>query len=147
MNRMQNKIIIPSILFISVLIFSFFALSKEKSKKQLPENETKTENNQQESSIILFYGDGCPHCKIIEEYIAANGIQNKILFDKKEIYHNKNNASDLEAKAKICGIPANSIGVPFLWSGEKCFMGDQDIIEFFSAKSGASSEEKQKNNE
>ena len=131
---MKNKIIIPTILFIVVLIFSFFALSQEKKENQALTNETTTTENQSESQIILFYGDGCPHCKIVEEYINESNIQNKISFAQKEVYYNQNNAKELEAKAKICGLPTDSIGVPFLWDGEKCLIGDQDIINFFKQK-------------
>lgn len=129
---MNRKIIIPTILFIVVLIFSFFALPQEKNKNQT--NETTATENQSSDQIILFYGDGCPHCKIVEEYINENNIQNKISFAQKEVYYNQNNAKELEAKAKICGLPTNSIGVPFLWNGEKCLIGDQDIINFFKQK-------------
>lgn len=120
---MKNKITIPTILFAVVLVFSFFALSQEKDK------------NQQTNQIILFYGDVCPHCKIVEEYINKNNIQNKISFAQKEVYYNQSNAKELEAKAKICGLSTDSIGVPFLWDGEKCLIGDQDIINFFKQKS------------
>ncbi len=129
---MKNKIIIPTILFIAVLIFSFFVLSQEKNKNQT--NETTATENQSVSQIILFYGDGCPHCAIVEEYIKENRIGDKISFVQKEVYYNQNNAKELEAKAKICGLPTDSIGVPFLWDGEKCLIGDQDIINFFKQK-------------
>lgn len=61
-------------------------------------------------------------------------MDDKISFAQKEFYYNQNNAKELEAKAKICGLPTNSIGVPFLWDGEKCLIGDQDIINFFKKK-------------
>lgn len=131
---MNKKIIFPTILFIAVLIFSFFVLSQEKNKNQTPTNETTITENQTESQIILFYGDGCPHCAIVEGYIKENNIQNKISFSQKEVYYNQNNAKELETKAKICGLPTDSIGVPFLWNGEKCLIGDQDIINFFKQK-------------
>jgi len=131
---MNKKIIIPTILFIAVLTFSFFALSREKSENRFPANELTKEENQSISRIVLFYGDGCPHCAIVEKYIEENKIKDKISFAQKEVYHNQNNAKELEAKAKICGLPTNSIGVPFLWDGEKCLIGDQDIIDFFKQK-------------
>jgi glutaredoxin len=131
---MKNKIIIPTILFIAVLVFSFFALSQEKDKSQPQANEPTSQENQQSSQIILFYGDGCPHCTIVEEYIKKNSIGDKISFAQKEVYYNQNNAIELEAKAKICGLPTDSIGVPFLWNGEDCLIGDQDIINFFKQK-------------
>jgi len=131
---MKNKTTISTILFAVVLIFSFFALSQEKDKNQISTNETVAEKNQSADQIILFYGDGCPHCAIVEDYIKENNIIDKISFAQKEVYYNQNNAKELEAKAKICGLPTDSIGVPFLWDGEKCFIGDQDIINFFKQK-------------
>lgn len=130
---MSKKVIISTILFIAVLIFSFFALLQEKDKKQTSTNETTTEN-QSTSQIILFYGDGCPHCTIVEEYIKENKITDKVSFVQKEVYYNQSNAKELKEKAKICGLPTDSIGVPFLWDGEKCLIGDQDIINFFKQK-------------
>ena len=97
-------------------------------------NETTATENQLANQIILFYGDGCPHCAIVEEYINKNNVQNKISFTQKEVYYNQSNAKELETKAKICGLPTNSIGVPFLWNGDKCLIGDQDIINFFKQK-------------
>jgi glutaredoxin len=131
---MKNKTTISTILFAVVLIFSFFALSQEKDKNQISTNETVAEESQSADQIILFYGDGCPHCAIVEEYIKENSIGDKISFAQKEVYYNQNNAKELEAKAKICGLPTDSIGVPFLWDGSKCLVGDQDIIEFFKIK-------------
>jgi glutaredoxin len=131
---MKNKIIMPTILFAVVLIFSFFAFSQGKNKNQNSTNEIVAEGNQSADQIILFYGDGCPHCAIVEEYIKENDVNNKISFAQKEVYYNQNNIKELEAKAMICGIPSDSIGVPFLWDGSRCFVGDQDIIKFFQSK-------------
>ncbi|MDD2732154.1 MAG: hypothetical protein PHI53_03085 [Candidatus Pacebacteria bacterium] len=131
---MNKKVLIPTILFIAVLIFSFFALSQEKNKNQTPTNETTITENQSESQIILFYGDGCPHCAIVEDYIKSNNIKEGLSFEEKEVYNNRKNADELAAKAKICGIPTDYIGVPFLWDGSKCYVGDQEIISFFNQK-------------
>jgi len=126
---MKNKVIVPTILFIIVFILSIFVLLQNK------DNNTVQNNRQtEESQIILFYGDGCPHCAIVEEYIKKNSIKEKLSFGEKEVYHNQNNANDLAQKAQICGIPTNSIGVPFLWDGLKCYVGDQEIIDFFNQK-------------
>lgn len=130
MNNTNKKILIPTVLFLFVLLFSFFALSHEKSRGQSPLNGSVTDQ------IILFVGDGCPHCAIVEDYIAKNEIASKIPFVQKEVYHNQGNANELVEKAKICGLPTNSIGIPFLWDGNggKCVVGDQDIIGFFKSK-------------
>jgi len=131
---MYKKIIIPTILFIAVFTFSFFALSGEGKKNKPTITEPAGQQNQAVGQIILFYGDGCPHCEIVEEYIEKNNIKEKLSFVEKEVYYNKINANELGEKAKICGLPTNSIGVPFLFDGEKCFIGDQDIINFFKQK-------------
>lgn len=131
---MNKKIIIPSILFIFVLGFSFFVFSQEKKQDQPVNNGSAEKINQSESQIILFYGDGCPHCAIVEENIKENKFDERIAFSRKEVYYNRANAKELEEKAKICGIPTDSIGVPFLWDGEKCLIGDKDIVNFFKQK-------------
>lgn len=125
---MKNKIIIPTILFIVVLIFSFSLLLQKKDN-----------NHQQngQSQIILFYGIGCPHCAIVEEYIKNNNIESKISFAQKEVYYNQTNQNELTEKAKICGIPETDIGVPLLWDGEKCLIGDVDIINFLKEKTNS----------
>ena len=123
---MNKKILLPTILFASVLVFSFLVLLKNQPINQQSE----------QSQIILFYGIGCPHCAKVEEFIKENQIEKIISFVKKEIYFNRQNAKELEEKAKICEIPENEVGVPFLWDGEKCFLGDVDIINFFKEKIG-----------
>jgi len=123
---MNKKILLPTILFAIVLVFSFLVLLKNQPINQQSE----------QSQIILFYGIGCPHCAKVEEFIKENQIEKTIPFVKKEIYFNRQNAKELEEKAKICEIPENEVGVPFLWDGEKCFLGDVDIINFFKEKIG-----------
>ncbi len=85
------------------------------------------------SGIILFSKTGCPYCAKVEEYVAANNVQEKVKFEVKNISLGAN-ARLLEEKAKICGIPLETVGVPFLWDGSKCIMGDEDIINFFKEK-------------
>jgi len=95
-----------------------------------------TFSNNTSSTIILFYGEGCPHCAKVEEFIKENKIKEKITFEEKEVYFNKENAKQLIEVAKKCGFNENEIGVPFLWDGEnqKCIVGDEPIINFFKEK-------------
>jgi len=131
---MKSKIIIPAILFSIILAILVFALIGAKGKNQLQTTDSTSQNNQSAGQIILFYGDGCPHCANVEKYIADNNLESKISFAQKEVYKNQSNAKELEDKAKICGLPADSIGVPFLWDNGKCLVGDKDIIDFFKQK-------------
>lgn len=139
---MNKKLLVLTILFLAVAILAIFALAnnkkdttdKEVSDVQNPSQQTNQGQTQETNGIILFYGDGCPHCAIVEEYVNQNGIEAKVSFAKKEVYYNKQNADELIAKAKACSMSTNSIGVPFLWDGSTCLVGDQDIIEFFKSK-------------
>lgn len=128
---MNKKILFPTFLFISVLLLSIFILWE--NKESGPDLGGAGQPNS-ENQVILFYGDGCSICAIVDDYIGKNNVKEKIEFEQKEVYYNKNNANELIEKAKTCGISAESIGVPFLWDGEKCLMGSQDIINFFKQK-------------
>jgi len=87
----------------------------------------------QKPTMILFYGDSCPHCKIVEEYISANNVKDKYHFQELEVYNNKQNAQLLAQAAKQCGVDTEQgVGVPFFFDGQNCFIGDQDIINFFN---------------
>jgi thiol-disulfide isomerase/thioredoxin len=88
--------------------------------------------------IILFYGDGCPHCKLVSDFIAANNVKTKVAFTELEVFNNEGNAQILLQKAQICKIDTNQVGVPFLWTTSACLLGDQDVIKFFQDKINAS---------
>jgi glutaredoxin len=120
---MKKNIILGLIVIIIVigLVFVFFR---------------KGDNGNNNSSIILFSKDGCPHCANVEEYIKANNIKEKVDFQTKEVGSNVDNAELLRQKAIICNIPENELGVPFLWDGSTCYIGDQDIIKFFKDRAG-----------
>ena len=95
-------------------------------------------SNSQNSDIILYYGNTCPHCKIVEDFISQNNIAQKVSFQNKEVYQDKNNALELAVKAQKCSIATDSIGVPFLWDGanSKCYVGEPDITQLFKDKAG-----------
>ncbi len=88
------------------------------------------------SSLVLYYGNTCPHCKVVEEYISQNGLEGKLDISQKEVYQNQNNNNELIERAKTCGINLNGLGVPLLWDGadSKCYEGDKAIIDFLKQK-------------
>jgi glutaredoxin len=122
MNKNKSAITALVIIISLVAIVGLFFLSRQgNNKKELP-----TEND-----MILFYSLSCPHCQNVEKYIEDNAVTEKYSFDRLEISNNRDNSAKLVEKAKICGLETQGLGVPFLWTGEKCLMGDADIIEFF----------------
>ncbi|MFH1444298.1 MAG: hypothetical protein ABIG34_02825 [Candidatus Peregrinibacteria bacterium] len=81
--------------------------------------------------IVLYWGDGCPHCANVEAFVQENDVESKVSFTRKEVYLNKNNAREMGRAAKQCGLPTTTIGVPFMWTGSQCLSGEKEIIAFF----------------
>lgn len=118
------KIIIFLVIIILIGAAIFVVRAKENELLQSIENK-----------IVYFYGQGCPHCANVEKFLEENNVEGKIQFEKKEVYSNKGNANLLILVAKKkCKLPENEIGVPFLWDGSKCLVGDGNIINFFKQK-------------
>ena len=86
--------------------------------------------------VILFYGQDCPHCKNVDDFLFQNNIEEKIKITHLEVYNNQNNQNILAQVIKKCGMQANQVGVPFLWDGETCVVGDGSIIEYFENAEG-----------
>src|SRR3989339_1999692 len=59
-----------------------------------------------------FWGDGCPHCKIVDDFFETWDGKDKIKIKKLEVWNNKSNASLMAERAKTCGIPLAEMGVP-----------------------------------
>lgn len=88
------------------------------------------------SRTVYYYGDTCPHCEKVLDFLDENDIYNKVDFTKKEVYRNKANSAELTEAAQKCGMNPANIGVPFVFSEGKCYIGDADVIKLFSQKAG-----------
>lgn len=86
--------------------------------------------------IILFYGEGCSHCKLVDDFITQNKIEEKVKFTRLEVFKNTDNQKILLQKVQACKLNVTDVGVPFLWDGKNCLVGDQDIVKFFKDKAG-----------
>lgn len=117
MNKNKSARTAIIILLALVFIAGFFLLNRK--------------SNNSTEGMILFYSLSCPHCQNVEKYIQENNIKSKYSFTQLEISANKQNNEKLITKAKACGLDPQGLGVPFLWTGDKCLMGDTDIIDFF----------------
>lgn len=90
------------------------------------------------ADLVLFWGDGCPHCKNVEDYISQNKVNDKVKIAYKEVYYNKTNQSLLQETVKKCPEIDSSqgIGVPLAYSKSdgKCFYGDTPIIDWLKSR-------------
>jgi len=91
-------------------------------------------SNPNVTGILLFYGNNCLHCVNVDNFIKNNKVEDKVKFTKLEVFNNVKNSNILADKAQICGINPQQIGVPFLWDGKNCIIGDVDVIKFFQQK-------------
>jgi glutaredoxin len=87
---------------------------------------------------VLYYGSTCSHCKIIEEFINSNNITEKLKFEQKEVFENKENANELTKVAEYCKLDSSNIGVPFMYYEGECYIGDIDIIKLLKEKANIS---------
>lgn len=96
--------------------------------------------------IILFYGQGCPNCKIVDDFIAQNNIDSKVKYVRLQVFtEGAHTFTDLEKTnqtiyleaAQKCGQSPKDISVPFLYDGtSKCYSGYPDIINLFKSVAG-----------
>jgi hypothetical protein len=93
--------------------------------------------------LVLFYGNGCPHCKIVEDFISQNNIDQKVKLTKLEVWYDKSNQATLIQVAGKCGISADTVGIPLLYdpstsSGQagKCYVGETDVTNFLKNAAG-----------
>lgn len=94
------------LLFSFLLLFPSLTLAQEKPK------------------VYFFYGEGCPHCAKEELLLDQWGGQGRVIVNRYETWHNKENADFFKKVGK--GLNVNITGVPFTVVGEKTFTGFYD---------------------
>lgn len=123
---MKIKKYLPVIIGALILLVGFAFLAANENR-----NQSKT-MTQLGSEKILFYGDTCPHCKTLDEYIIANNVEERIQFTRLEVFNNKANARVLAQAAQKCNLDsAAGMSVPFFYAGDECFLGVDEVIEYF----------------
>jgi glutaredoxin-related protein len=120
-----KKLAAALLLFTATSIFTIGALLKEKNT--IPANS-------QNPDFILYYGNSCPHCKIVEEYIKKNDLSSKLKIAQKEVSQNQGNQKEFIEIAKTCKLDVNNLVVPTILDAKnsQCYIGDQPIINFLN---------------
>lgn len=78
-----------------------------------------------------FWGNGCPHCKNVENFLSSWDKKDQVQITKYEVWNNTKNAKRMEQRAITCGIKPQGMGIPLLFTPDgKCFDGDEPIIQF-----------------
>lgn len=79
-------------------------------------------NANESVNIYLFYGDGCPHCAALEEYLNNEYSSDKnVMVYKYEVWNNKENQELWKKVENITGEEAK--GVPYFVIGDEIYQG------------------------
>jgi len=128
---MSKKMLIIVLVIVVVMGILFFMLKNEGGQKE--ESKNLIDN----SKMIFFYGQGCPHCINVEKFLEENrSVEEKVKFEKLEVWKSKENTQLMIERARDCGLSEKNLGVPLFWDGSKCLVGDTDIIDFLKNKAG-----------
>jgi glutaredoxin len=123
-NLMKKFPLIIGLVTILIIVGGIFLFSKRETPPSLP------------TSYEYFWGEGCPHCKNVDDFLSTWSGKDQFKLDKMEIHNNSVNANKLSVRAQSCNITGNDVGIPFLFTPEgKCIVGDVDIINFFKSLS------------
>ena len=121
----MKKVLLWVVLAFVIIVVGYFTWQKIIFNRQ---PDAIAEDN---SSIIFFYGQECPHCQEVEKYIAEHQLDQKVTFSKREVYHNRANVNLLIKREKECNLDEKEIGaVPMLWSAGKCYVGGNEVENF-----------------
>lgn len=84
--------------------------------------------------LTYYWGDGCPHCKIVADFMSSWNKKDTVKIDKKEVWNNAANANELRARYTYCNVPQSQMGVPLLFTPDgKCYSGDTPIIDYLKS--------------
>ncbi len=128
MNHLKgNKFTVITLLATIIIIIGGVLLFSNSSK-----DASEPTPNIPSDSYVYFYGQGCTHCKNVEEFMNSWEKKDSINLTKLEVWYNKNNANIFASEAEKCGVSKNDLAVPFLVTPDgKCMMGDTPIIDHF----------------
>lgn len=128
MNHLKgNKFTVITLLATIIIIIGGVLLFSNSSK-----DASETTSNIPSDSYFYFYGQGCTHCKNVEDFMNSWEKKDSINLTKLEVWYNKNNANIFAGEAEKCGVSKNDLAVPFLVTPDgKCMMGDTPIIDHF----------------
>ncbi len=127
---MKQTVFTITIVLVIVGLLSAVVIGSRGKKANVPATQPSTEASSSvtpasadNQAPIFFYGNTCPHCADVEEWMRENKVEEKIKLVKKEVYDNQTNALELSKAAEGCGMDTASIGVPFLFTPEgKCLV-------------------------
>lgn len=129
MSTKKKKSFFLLVLAASALILAIFLVFFPQFLPQISRTANEIEAT---ADFEYFWGEGCPHCANVDEFLSGWEGSESLNLEKYEIYKNPSNAQRLKTRAKDCDLPSNQVGVPLLFAKDgQCVVGDMPIIEYF----------------
>ena len=126
----MNKWLTGIGIFCALLLIGGTVLLTKKDSNT-PTTSTVSQITQAPPIHWYFWGDGCPHCKKVQDFMDSWENKDKFQLEKFETWYNKENAQKMAAVASFCQLPKEQTGVPLLFITDgKCIIGDEPIIEY-----------------
>jgi len=96
------------------------------------------------AGVVLFFSPDCPHCKVVEDFITANNIDQKVKYTKLEVPFYTKTSPQLVANGELaiqlaqgCKMDVSGgVGIPFMYDGKNCLLGQDEVINFFKNAAG-----------
>ena len=122
---MKKKIVvlITVILSISIVVLISNNMKDNKEIKLTDMTENNISYSKEKINIYLFYGEGCPHCEELKNYLDSLDNKEKSYFNiyTFEVWNNSTNQQFMKDSAKYLNKEVS--GVPFLIIGNNTFEG------------------------
>lgn len=119
------KSLLPILIIVLVIGAGIYLLAKnndEKISTNLP------------IGYEYYWGNGCPHCATVAEFLNTWSGKDKVQIDKKEVWNNQTNYRQMQVRAEYCKLDKNNLGVPMLFTPDgQCLVGDEPIISLFKS--------------
>lgn len=131
--------------FSMAIVFGFgyvrSLISSSENAPLVAETATSDPTVDSATGVVFYYGEECPHCHTVLDFLEEHDVVSSVSFDVKETWHDKENSRELLANAAKCGYAPNEIGVPFLYADGECLVGAPDVIGYFSERAGLTTDE------
>ncbi|OGM77185.1 hypothetical protein A2188_01440 [Candidatus Woesebacteria bacterium RIFOXYA1_FULL_43_9] len=86
------------------------------------------------TNLEYYWGNGCPHCKVVAEFMDTWDKKDTVKMDKFEVWYNSKNARQFNERVKLCNFTPEEMGVPVLITPDsRCFTGDTPIIDYLKS--------------
>ena len=132
---MKKRNLIVSLILAAVVIISMIIWGVNQPEK-LPTATSFAQAGNDQSDVVLYFGQECSHCQDVAKFIADNNIEQRVIFANREVWHNVDNKNEMDEKIMECALDKNKVGVPFLFVRGKCYIGVSDVEKQFKKEAG-----------